>query len=165
MPRISITKYHKLKDDAERRDDHRQEVPGDSRAHPTPLQKGGICQTGQNHVLTTVSMSSKGVSVAVASPGTTVSSIRLSFSTFSLASCRVFSYFSFPEGRKYPKIEVGVQHQYHVSWEAPLPQPCPFPVTLCRQSMASRCCFSSESGCSLPPIFCYTEEHLSSPAV
>lgn len=43
MPCISITECHKLKGGAERMDGHRQEVPSDSSAHPTPLQKGDTC--------------------------------------------------------------------------------------------------------------------------
>lgn len=65
-------------------------------------------------VLTTVSESSVGGSVAAASPRTTASLLCLSFSIFSFAFLRTFSYFSFPEGKKHPQIG-WAQHHSHLS--------------------------------------------------
>lgn len=73
-------------------------------------------------VLTTVLESSMGSSVAVVSPRTTASSLCSSFSIFSFASLRTFSYFSCPE-ENIQQIEVWAQRQSHLSWEAPLLSP------------------------------------------
>lgn len=104
-------------------------------------------------VLTRVPKSSVGGSMATASPKTTASSLWLSFSIFSFASLRIFSYFSFPEERRDPQMEAWEQCQSHSSWEAPLPPCWPLPETHSSSNVWKRgCCFSlCESWCSLPP--------------